>query len=352
MRYILTLLLAFNVFPTLAQISISTNDMPTTGQIFLTATAPITAITTQQLNNTGANKTWDFNLSVQSTKMDTMIPINQTPITYQFMFFGNDYAQKLSQGINFGTQFSLQNIYNFYKNSNNKFELSGFGGELNGFAVPVNYSPKDLIYQFPLNYNDTYTSNSSFSLPIPSLGAWSEQRSRSNTVDGWGKLILPIGSFDVLRVHSVINDVDSFYVDALSNGIKIPRKSHEYKWLGKGSGIPLLQVNASEAFSIQAVTQITFRTAPSAVEPSKALISALHIYPMPVSDVLNINLENYNSEQMNIEIYNAFGQMIYTKSYFHPNVIQVPVSSLPTGVYYLTMHTGTEAFAQSIQITH
>lgn len=335
-----------------AQITINSSDMPSSGQIYFVATAPITAITTQQLNNTGANMNWNFNLSAQSSKLDTMMAINQTPTTYQFVFFSSDFAQKLAQGVNFGTQFSLQNIYNFYKNSNSKFELSGFGAELNGFAIPVVYSPKDLIYQFPLNFNNSYSSTSSFSLPVPGIGSWSEQRSRTNTVDGWGKLTTPSGTLDVLRVHSIINDVDSFYVEALGQGLKFPRKTHEYKWLAKGGGIPVLQVNTTEAFSFQTVTQITYKSAAASVEADNAFAQSVKMHPIPVYDHLTIALENSNISFLQVNLYNAFGQLILSKEYESTNTIQIPVNQLPNGVYHILLNDGISHFARAIQVSH
>lgn len=352
MRTITLILLSISSLFVKAQITLSSGDMPSGGQIYFVATAPITAITTQQLNNTGANINWSFNLSAQSTKLDTMLAINQTPTTYQFVFFSSDFAQKLAQGISFGSQFSLQNIYNFYKNGSNKFELSGFGAELNGFAIPVVYSPKDLIYQFPLSYNNTYSSTSSFSLPVPGIGSWSEERSRTNTVDGWGKLTIPAGTADVLRVHSIINDVDSFYVEALSQGLKFPRKTHEYKWLAKGSSIPLLQVNTTEVFNFQTVSQITYKSAAAAVEPDHAFASSVKMYPVPVYDNLNIGFENVNLNALHIDMYNAFGQLILSKDFVSTNAIQIPMNTLPNGVYHIVVNNGAEFFARAIQIAH
>jgi hypothetical protein len=350
MRILTLLIFCISTLVAEAQITISSGDMPSGGQIYFVATAPITAITTTQLANTGANKTWSFNLSPQSTKLDTILAINQTPISYQFAFFGSDFAQKLSQGISFGTQFSLQNIYNFYKNSSTKFELSGFGAELNGFAIPVIYSPKDVIYQFPLSFNNTYSSTSSFSLPIPGIGSWSENRSRSTTVDGWGNLTIPSGTADVLRVHSIIDDVDSFYVEALNQGLKFPRKTHEYKWITKGSSIPLLQVTTNEIFNLQTVTQITYKSAASAVEPDEAFAAAVNMYPVPVYDYLNIAFENMNSASYQVSIYNSFGQLIFAKDC--NNNVQIPVQQYPNGVYHIVISNGEQAFARSIQVTH
>jgi hypothetical protein len=72
---------------------------------------------------------------------------------------------------------------------------------------------------------------------------YSTQRIRSSEVDGWGNLITPFGTFATVRVKSTLNIHDSIYVDSLAIGFGFDRNIIEYKWLGKGYGIPLLQIN-------------------------------------------------------------------------------------------------------------
>jgi hypothetical protein len=346
--------LAFSLISLLAaaQISINENDMPTAGEIYLISTASPLSIQTSALNNTGANKTWNFNLTSSSQKLDTSLAISQTPTVYQFLFFGNDYAQRQFQDINLGAQFSLSNIYNFYKKSSSKLELSGFGAQLNGIPIPVNYMPRDVVYKFPLNYGNADSSNSSFSLPVPGIGSWSSQRKRVNYVDGWGKLTTVLGTNDVLRVHSIITDRDSIYVDQLGQGVVIPRKSHEYKWLAKGGQIPLLQVNTTEVFGFQTVSQITYKDKATAVDPLNPLAQAITMYPVPVSDMLSISVENSMLSEIQVEVYTVNGQLILAKQFTNNTLIQVPVKEMTEGVYHIVIRQGEYAYARSIQVTH
>ena len=69
------------------------------------------------------------------------------------------------------------------------------------------------------------------------------QWNRTNVVDGWDNLTTLFGTFQTLRVKSTLIEHDSVYIDSLSTGFPINRNITEYKWLGKGQGIPLLQVN-------------------------------------------------------------------------------------------------------------
>ncbi len=352
MKLLYTLALSLISLLSTAQITINEFDMPTAGEIYLISTASTFSIQTSDLNNTGANINWDFNLTSSSQKLDTSLNIDQTPTVYQFLFSGNDYAQRQLQDINLGTQFSLSNIYNFYKKSSSKLELSGFGAQLNGIPIPVNYSPKDVVYKFPMTYGNSDSSNASFSLPVPGIGSWSSQRKRVNNIDGWGKLTSVLGTNDVLRVHSIISDRDSIYVDALSQGLVIPRKTHEYKWLAKGGQIPLLQVNTTEVFSFQTVTQIVYKDKATSVDPLNPLSNGVSIFPVPVSDMLTISVENNNPSGVQIEVFAVNGQLMLTNASLNNGLIQIPVGELTDGVYHVVIRQGIYAYAHSIQVIH
>ena len=78
---------------------------------------------------------------------------------------------------------------------------------------------KEIIFNFPIDYNDVDSCSSDGSLAIPSLGYFGLVRSRVNTVDGWGSITTPFGTFNALRVRSVVNEMDSIYVDSLGFGL-------------------------------------------------------------------------------------------------------------------------------------
>ena len=65
------------------------------------------------------------------------------------------------------------------------------------------------------------------------------------------------------------------------------------------------------------------------------------IYPNPVKDFLNINIENNN---LKIELYSMDGKLILTKE----NTKQVNVSSLSKGTYILKVITADKTFTQKI----
>ena len=61
----------------------------------------------------------------------------------------------------------------------------------------------------------------------------------------------------------------------------------------------------------------------------------LNIYPNPSSGLLNIEFKNKGSEILNIKIYNALGQLVYTQSELVNTTTVINLSHLPKGLYYL-----------------
>jgi hypothetical protein len=86
-----------------------------------------------------------------------------------------------------------------------------------------------------MNYGNVDSSYSGYSVKIPNTFSSSTNSFRLNEVDGWGLLTTPFGSFNTLRVKTIITAHDSLFLDTLGFGfgISVPQQI-EYKWIGKG----------------------------------------------------------------------------------------------------------------------
>ena len=138
-----------------AQITIGTGDMPVAGHIYPLVTGAASG--TADFATTGANTTWDFSsLTTTASNPDTVLSISQLPITYIVSFFSSTFAEKANGNMSLGLSFAMQNVYNVFKNTSSSFRQTGFGGEVQGTAIPVFYNPNDEIFQFPMNFNNTF----------------------------------------------------------------------------------------------------------------------------------------------------------------------------------------------------
>ena len=64
------------------------------------------------------------------------------------------------------------------------------------------------------------------------------------------------------------------------------------------------------------------------------------IYPNPVSDVLQVNLEDINQQSVRLQITDIFGKLVKEK--FIENVKsthQINTKILPAGIYFLNLRT-------------
>ncbi|MFN4082181.1 MAG: PKD domain-containing protein [Bacteroidia bacterium] len=215
-----------------AQITINNADMPRANDTARVSTASGSI----NVNQTGADFTWNFaNLNISSQDVIKYLSPTQTP--YALFFTQATYGIP-EQNINIST-FILQEPYGFYRNTNTASVFMGRGASLQGIPSPVNYSPRDTIYRFPLTYGKKDSSNfaANANLVLANLITTGK---RVNEVDGWGKITTPFGTFDCIRVKSSIQQTDSVVLSGF--GLPIPNNRTEYKWLAKGQKYPVLQV--------------------------------------------------------------------------------------------------------------
>jgi hypothetical protein len=249
---LILLAISANVF---SQITITQSDMPNSSDT-------IRYSVTNDINNydtTGAGITWDYSSLTSNSQalyeFKTALAINPIYVI-PFGLFG--YGLKLSDGFGAGP-ISLSNIYNFYKKSSTKLTIEGYGAEVTGIPLPSTYSDPDEVYQFPLDYGDHDTSTFDVRITIPTIGNIRMYGDRINIVDGWGTLITPYGTFNTIRLKSVVNEIDSVNISLLPFPFGITRNTVTYKWLCNGEKIPALELQGTEIGGNFTPTQIRYR---------------------------------------------------------------------------------------------
>lgn len=227
----------------LTQILIDQSDMPNPGD---TLRVSISTIIPGDYTKTGMDTTWDFSaLFAMNQQLDSFVTKQSTPIVFQFFFNNANLASP--GGVPSFPGLPSVTPYTFYEKATGFFDDLGFAFTLNlsGLAIPgiAKYDHPDEYYTFPLTTGSNWSSNSSASISFQGLASYYTSRVRTNTVDGWGRVITPWGSFQAIRVKSHLTEVDSIYFDTLGMGIPVIRDITQYKWLAKGKGIPVLQIN-------------------------------------------------------------------------------------------------------------
>lgn len=255
----------------LAQITIEDDDMPhSTDALFRTRAFlnPFVDYAT-----TGANEIWDFS-DLQANTQDSAIyqTVASTnflyALAYADIFFNPNRANHALPGsdIPFSALLPIDNPYTFFYRTSSQYKKVGYGAEVAGIPIPITYQDHDVIYELPLDFGDVSADYSAWDIQVPGIGTYGYSQDRDNDVDGWGTLTTPAGSFDVLRVHTTLAGRDTIGIDSLGFGFAIERPTvHEYKWLADGYRMPVLQINTTEVFGFQVVTDIWFYDEPRSI---------------------------------------------------------------------------------------
>jgi PKD repeat protein len=259
---IFTCLICFGFSGAFSQITITTAHMPKSGDTIRYSVAPISDL--PDLTKTGTNYTWNFtSLDVNSQDLYQYKASGSTPYLLSFGF--SAIGVKIADTIGTG-QLQLKNVYNFFKNSSTGFEGVGIGFTYSSLPLPQSgkHSDPDEIYSFPLTYNSS--KNTTFKVAVPivlgilPVGNFYQQGTRSNVVDGWGKISTPYASnLDCIRVKSIINSNDSIAVTTPAINFGIPSVRVEYKWLSTSERIPILEISGTEIAGIFTPTYIRYR---------------------------------------------------------------------------------------------
>lgn len=244
-----------------AQITIVSSDMPSTGQSFRTSMT--TDFLTYNFDETGNNFVWNFqDLTPLMQREAIYTSVSQTPIIFWPFFLGSANLATQIEEFSLIPEIPIESGYQFFNKTTTKYSDIGIGLSVSGLPLPLKYNNPDVLFEFPMNLNYSKTSNSDLGLAIPNVGYLAIDRQRVSVVDGWGTLNTPFGSFQVLRLKSTITEYDSLYLDTLGQGFAINREYIEYKWLGKGKGLPLLTVTQDFVFGSTIVYLDSLRILP------------------------------------------------------------------------------------------
>lgn len=323
------------------QITITSDDMPNTGDTLRMSTN----ITTGGIDYTlsGENYTWDFSTLFPLVQtVDTFESVTSVPFLYQLVFIPGvvaNLAQPYS-GFDLIPGLDITDPYRFYKVSSSNFKDVGFALTLNSIPLPIKFDNPDILYDFPVSYGNVDSCFSGFELGIPDLGFVGIDRKRVNTADGWGTLITPYGTFEALRIKSEVFETDTIYIDSLNFGTTIERIFTEYKWMGNGIGVPLLQVT-EEGPIVTVAYRDSIRNPITAITENEMEGFSFNVFPNPASSKATIKLLNKKSGIVDISLFNLSG--IKVREFYSGHIssgnqlIGINLENIPSGIYFVTV---------------
>lgn len=302
----------------------------------------------------GENVTWDYSaLDGMGPQVTDFLPVSSAPFFYQFVFNNPNqqhYANHCTAVPEFGLPLPIEisQIYNFFRADEQGYYDCGFAATLSGFPLFANRNPTDRILKFPLEYGmEPDTNDTFFSAGVPGFGELKSFRIRQNSVDGWGTVITPAGSFDCLRVRSVVSGRDTLFAEefGIDQVIELP-ETIEYRWVAPEGGPPVLQINMSGG----AVTQVSYRGLDVTSVPEWTKVEKLSVYPNPA--VSHTWLELPEDEQvLQIIAFDSGGRTVQIPvAERQHNRMSLNTGSLAAGNYQLGIQTHKNWYSATVMV--
>lgn len=320
----------------------------------------ILADTNTQINfaETGSNFNWNFNnLQAASNKQIELIDPNSTGYKdgwCQLMGYISTCNSEFNNKVNIaeklvdspipaGSNVIIDDIFSHSIKTNNDLSTSMIGIKItsNNQIIPVilDYQKPDILYKFPMNFNDNYTepfeamadlSTQGIPFKINALGT------RTNHIDGWGTLSVDNKIYNnVLRLESLSEQ----NIIRTNNGITNHQllKTISYQWLSKDYKFPILEVKGIENNGQIIITEIRYLKNDPVLATLSSNLKNTMIYPNPSNGKFKTNIPQNMIKS--IEVYNMLGQMV-SKS--------LDITNLEKGNYIIKINTTTESYSQKV----
>ncbi len=259
-----------------AQTTYLSTDYAAQNESFIVSTATPAGLALDFVQ-TGTNFNWDYS-TLTPASQETVLYQNPNNAGYKNIWclfngyilnctsqFNNNFnlATKLGDGLVL-QGFGLTNIIDHLKLTSTMLEDKMIGASItfNGTTVPfvATFQSPDVVYQFPMNFNDNYTNNSALNLDLTPFGVPVQIAStgqRTNLVEGWGSLVTPFGTYaNVLKMKTTLVSTVTFTTDGTPQ--QTTTTTISYKWFDPAYGIPVLQVDGNQVAGQWIPTSVSY----------------------------------------------------------------------------------------------
>jgi hypothetical protein len=332
----------------LAQITVTDSDLMNVGDVIYTAidSLPSNSIA---IGNAGANQTWDFS-ALQVLEYDTFEVIDPA-------------------GTPFGSIYPSANLC-----VDDDGEYIYFDKDAQGlsFVGLDNLPSSQLILPLPLTYGlniivgPSITTESVFDnpgfldhslAPVISLNPLHNQidsikilveSSAEFNVDAYGNVIIPMGTFDALRLKTdkIFTPVSFAYCSdtIFGNGAWYPIPAaifpsevevvSSYEWWTNDPLIKFVLVQM-DIDSLGEINAVDFMHSPSPSSVTDLSSNNFNIYPIPATN--NLTIEAQNNDFTSLNLVDVTGKVILKKEFTQSTSLDV--SHIAKGMYYLNLKT-------------
>jgi hypothetical protein len=332
-----------------AQISITSSNCPVSGdtaRLSIANTADLTSPYCTPYTLTGTNFTWYFD-SLKAT--DQVVRSFEPALNYGY--FSTGFCEKTADSLNVFIA-TFNNVCDIYKKTSSMFYQDAWGITYMGFPLPVSYSDKDELYNFPLNFGDRDSTTFNMATPTSSAIPFSYRRNgyRITEADGWGTLKTPLGTVQCLRVVTTSYETDTIKMNiplgtfTVPITLPIPNYTRKYQWLTHTDRVPYLEISGNLVLNTFLPNSVKFRDVKKNFVGIKEAVSdqlALNIYPNPASSNLNFIIPAQGKHS--VQILDLQGRLMVEQIFTNNDPVNynsIDISKLAPGIYAGRLNNG------------
>ncbi len=262
-------------------------------------------------------------------------PLDSVPSTMGFFFSIpaiagenlSNHARDFSD-LNIDLPVSVTDEFQFLRNDETGYYITGNGALINGLPFVAPYDTIDKLFSFPLEYLNEEAGSFYFLEEIPEFGTIGRWGTRNVTVDAWGEVILPIGSYSCLRVRTESQVTDTVYSSQLEVGELLERPNETlYTWISAEIGGIVMEASFIEG-EFAGLRHLTGTSVLSTIQNE---VADWNVYPIPADDEITVNFGNARIQE--IRCLDSTGREIFRKMV--SNGDRLDISGLSEGMYFL-----------------
>jgi hypothetical protein len=343
MKRLFTLLAVFGfTVSTFAQITVTETEM---AQIGDQITRYQDTIISFGPGPEGPNQSWDFsgnNLVQRVTNTTSVIDPSTTP-------YANDFPNSNVAMTNDNT------AYAYFSQSSNELITDGAAGDLlmTGEIILTPLNPTSKLHEFPKTYGDNFCDPYAFDVtvdgsafsPLADSARLKHVATICDTVDGWGTITTPVGTYNCLRVKRVEYALDSsFFLPTfgLPPSWTFLEEAYDtntsYAWLTMETKLAVAEFTYDSLDQPRAFTWSAIQPQVTTGLDENQQVS-IEVFPNPASDIMSIRGLK-NNQVADIRLYDQLGKMVVSERLRNNN--KLSIENLQNGIYFYELYAKEE----------
>lgn len=269
----------------------------------------------------GANVTWNFGSLVPTGTPVSFTYVNPTTAEGAINYPGANSAWRSGTG--------AQAVVNYQSYSASSMQELG---TWLGFGYSVFTDPLQQL-SFPLTYNTSWSDD--YSGTVQLFGTSTISGSLTSTVDAYGTLILPTGTFtNVLRLRTTRSETTTF------SGLATTVESQVYYFLKAGFANPLLEVRTTTTTapgSPPEVEQALRYQSAGNTDIEGTTATSISVAPTITSDLVRVTSPEPFGQDLRVQVIDASGRIIVAPVSVATASVQVDLTLAVPGRYTILL---------------